>query len=70
MLPQNGQPSYYEEKQVLDPAMKGLRWLNANGCPLNSGIAEIEAGLREYRDTPHRKQMIQQLSELRKPPAQ
>ena len=51
MPPQNGQPSYYEENRLLEPAMPGLRWFHANGCALGGGIA-IEAGLRTYRDTP------------------
>jgi hypothetical protein len=70
MLPQNRQPSYYEEKQLLEPAMTGLRWFHANGCALDNGIAEIEAGVRKYRDTPHRKQMLQQLRDLHKPAPQ
>jgi len=67
MRPQNGEPSYYERKQLLAPAMNGLRWFHANGCPLDDGLAVIEAGLHTYADTPHRREMLQQLSELRKP---
>jgi hypothetical protein len=66
MQPQNGQPSYYEEKKLLDPAMSGLRWFYANGCSLDEGVASIEAGVRAYRDTPHRQQMLLQLDELRR----
>ena len=65
MRPQNGQPSYYEEKQLLAPAMSGLRWFHANGCSLHDGLAAIEAGLQTYSDTPHRREMLQQVGELR-----
>jgi len=67
MRPQNGEPSYYEEKQLLAPAMNGLRWFHANGCSLDDGLTAIEAGLHSYGDTPHRREMLQQLSELLKP---
>jgi len=70
MPPQNGEASYYERKQLLAPALEGLRWFRANGCSLDDGLTAIETGLHTYGDTPHRREMLQQLSELRKPGAQ
>jgi hypothetical protein len=66
MLPQNGQPSYYEEKQILGPSLDALRWFRAHGCSLDEGIAALEAGLQSYRPTPHRQQMLDQLRDLKK----
>jgi hypothetical protein len=57
-------PHPYQSNQYLEGSLRSVSWFTAHGCNCGEGIAQIEACVRSYGDTPDRRQMLNLLAGL------
>jgi hypothetical protein len=62
----NGDPvPYAAVSGRIEMFLPSLEWLKGKGCDCGAEMAEIEAAVRAYPDSPERRQFIDRLARLR-----